>query len=222
MTADLEALEQRITALEARNEELARALADRPRPLARRARPTNGRDWDAYAAVIASLVGLLALAVSGYTAYVQREQLRAQVWPKLALGNSNVMLKLYASNQGVGPARVTAVRVTVDGKPMRHWDEVKRAFGYGEDAEIFFSSLNGRVIAGDKDLEIAYPRPDDASRAMFRDLLEAEKHSFNITVCYCSVQNDCWVTHYGSDRPERERKLPPDECPIAESEQFRN
>jgi hypothetical protein len=70
------------------------------------------RDWDALAAVIASLVGLLALGISAYTAYVQREQLRAQVWPKLSLGQSNMLHKLYAGNQGVGPARVTAVRST--------------------------------------------------------------------------------------------------------------
>jgi hypothetical protein len=38
------------------------------------------RDWDAFAAVIASFIGFLALAVSAYTAYVQRQQLRAQVW----------------------------------------------------------------------------------------------------------------------------------------------
>ena len=33
-------------------------------------RPPNRRDWDAVAAVIAAFVGLLALCVSGYTAYL--------------------------------------------------------------------------------------------------------------------------------------------------------
>ena len=41
------------------------------------------RDWDGLAAVIAAFVGLLALLVSGYTAYLQRQQVRAQVWPYL-------------------------------------------------------------------------------------------------------------------------------------------
>ena len=33
---------------------------------------TRARHWDALAAVIAALIGVLALFVSGYTAYLQR------------------------------------------------------------------------------------------------------------------------------------------------------
>ena len=38
-----------------------------------------------YDAVIATLVGLCALCVSGYTAYMQRQQVRAAVWPILGI-----------------------------------------------------------------------------------------------------------------------------------------
>ena len=34
-----------------------------------------------YDAIIATFVGFLALCVSGYTAYMQRQQVRAAVWP---------------------------------------------------------------------------------------------------------------------------------------------
>jgi hypothetical protein len=33
--------------------------------------------------VIAAGIGLLALLVAGYTAYLQRQQVRAQVWPRV-------------------------------------------------------------------------------------------------------------------------------------------
>jgi len=33
--------------------------------------------------VIATIVGFLALCVSGYTAYMQRQQVRAATWPIL-------------------------------------------------------------------------------------------------------------------------------------------
>ena len=36
-----------------------------------------------YGAIIATLVGFCALCVSGYTAYMQRQQVRAAVWPIL-------------------------------------------------------------------------------------------------------------------------------------------
>src|SRR5207249_10979872 len=41
-----------------------------------------------YDAVIATLVGFLALCVSGYTAYMQRQQVRAAVWPILEFYSS--------------------------------------------------------------------------------------------------------------------------------------
>jgi hypothetical protein len=219
-TTERDELEVRVEALEAKNEELASSLA-RLSPRGRR--PSSERNWDAYAAVIASFVGLLALVVSGYTALLQRQQLQATVWPKLSLANSNILLKLYLSNEGLGPALIKAVRVTVDNKPMRTWDDVVRAFGYGERASIAFSSISGRVIPADKDLEIALPRNEE-SRPMFRELLDGRSHAFSITVCYCSVMKECYVERYGansdSDEPgseEDERK-----CPVKESEQFGN
>jgi hypothetical protein len=178
------------------------------------------RDWDALAAVIASLVGLLALGISAYTAYVQREQLRAQVWPKLSLGQSNMLHKLYAGNQGVGPARVTAVRVMVDGNPMREWKDVSAAYEYDSNASIIYASLNNRVLPPDKDLEIAAPQTgNETSRALMREITNGEKHRLHITVCYCSVLDDCWVARFGS-RPESERDLPDDECPVTEEQRF--
>src|SRR5262245_29368999 len=42
-----------------------------------------------YEAVIATLIGLLAVCVSAYTAYMQRQQVRAAVWPILEFDSSN-------------------------------------------------------------------------------------------------------------------------------------
>jgi hypothetical protein len=42
-----------------------------------------------YDAIIATLVGVCALCVSGYTAYMQRPQVRAAVWPILEFDSSN-------------------------------------------------------------------------------------------------------------------------------------
>jgi hypothetical protein len=217
---DADELEARLTALEARNEALERALAGATERRATRRR-AGGRDWDAYAAVIASLVGLLALAVSGYTAYVQRVQLRAEVWPRLSLGNSNILLKLYLSNDGVGTARITATRVTVDGKPMKNWYGVVAAFGHDPDrAGVQFSSIAERVLPPERQIEFANPRPDEPSRAFFRDLVDG-KRDFKIAICYCSILDDCWVARYGGT-PAPERDLPEGQCPIAEQDRFRN
>ena len=73
-----------------------------------------------YGAVVATLVGVCALFVSGYTAYVQRQQVRAAVWPILEFESSNTPdIHFTLSNKGVGPAIIRHVTVTVDGKPVK-------------------------------------------------------------------------------------------------------
>ena len=69
-----------------------------------------------YDAVIATFVGFLALCVSGYTAYVQRQQVRATVWPILEFDSSNSPdIHFTLANKGVGPAIIRDVIVRVDG-----------------------------------------------------------------------------------------------------------
>ena len=220
LPTEADELETRVAALEKKNEDLERALAEEALSARKRWRRSGGRDWDAYAAVIASFVGLLALAVSGYTAHLQRQQLRAEVWPRLSLGNSNLDPKLLLSNDGLGPARITAVRVTVDGKPMRLWQDVVEAFGYDRKiAGVIFSSIGSRVVPPDRMLlEFAVPRPDEPSRAFFKELLEGERE-FRIAVCYCSVLDECTVARYGGT-PRHEQTLPDEHCPIAEADRF--
>jgi hypothetical protein len=209
-----EDLEERVARLELQTRLLEERLVKRRRP---------GRDWDGYSAVIASLVGLLALLVAGYTAFLQRKQLRAEVWPRLSVDNSNIKLRLYASNRGTGPAQVTAMRVLVDGKPMKNWWQVARAFTRDEEAGIIFSFLNGRVLPPNTELEIAMPRDNDPSRLMFRALLAGDEHKLGITVCYCSVLDECWVERYGAEPPAAEKDLPDDQCPIiSEKDRFNN
>src|SRR5205809_7894083 len=77
-----------------------------------------------YDANIATLVGLCALCVSGYTAYVQRQQVRAAVWPILEFDSSNTPdIHFTLANKGVGPAIIRHVIVMVDGQPVRNWRE---------------------------------------------------------------------------------------------------
>lgn len=42
-----------------------------------------------YEAFVATFIALLAVCVAGYTAYMQRQQVRAAVWPILEFDSSN-------------------------------------------------------------------------------------------------------------------------------------
>jgi hypothetical protein len=218
MSTSPEALdvEARIARLEQHDQRLTQLLE----LLAQRhaAPAKTGRDWDAYAAVIASFIGLLALAVAGYTAHVQRQQLRAQVWPRLQLTYSNVHFRLWADNAGTGPARITAMRVAVDGTPVQTWDDVEKAIGANDKGRLIRSSFSRAVLPAGKEHTLIVADDDDNSRRRFRQLLPRGKHAITIVVCYCSVLDDCWTAAFGY--PFLNNSGGSSECPIADSERF--
>ena len=203
-TTEPSELQERVARLEA---ELA-AARRRPR-----------RDWDAYAAALASLIGLLALVVGGYTAHLQRQQIRAAVWPRLAFPSSNLTRKLLAVNHGVGPARVTAIRVQVGGKTVRTWGEVIQAFGHA-DRGYNYSTFDGRVLPAGAEAELFTAHDNPESHRMFDDFL-ANRRGFGMLVCYCSVLDECWLAGRGALSGPVDGDRPIDRCPIARDERFR-
>ncbi len=211
-------IDERIARLEQQDQRLTRALellAQREGAPAVK----TGRDWDAYAAVIASFIGLLALGVSGYTAYVQRQQLRAQVWPHLELWYSDVNLSFSAINQGTGPARVIAMRVTVNGTPVRTWSDLRKGAGFTREAGLIIVDLRHAVLVPGKDFPIFQPGDGEQSRAKFMELLPGGKHPLSMTFCYCSVLDDCWATTLDV-ADEHSEGRPADTCPIPAAERI--
>src|ERR1043165_7033003 len=87
-----------------------------------------------YETIIVTFIGISALFVSAYTAYVQRQQVRAAVWPILEFSTSNdPTIRFTVANKGVGPAIVRQVIVTVDGQPVRTWNEaLQKLIGPGQ------------------------------------------------------------------------------------------
>ncbi|MBS0382723.1 MAG: hypothetical protein JSR56_09830 [Proteobacteria bacterium] len=106
----------------------------------------RGIRWDALAAIIAALIGLLALCVSGYTAYIERQQVRAQVWPHLDIGASTFPPSIVVKNQGVGPAIVRSVEVLVNGKPQPDWAHVFATVGMRGDIDTQGPPMGGYVL----------------------------------------------------------------------------
>ncbi|MGH8172360.1 MAG: hypothetical protein ACREPX_04390 [Rhodanobacteraceae bacterium] len=156
------------------------------------------RSWDAWAAIVASLIGLLALGVSGYTAYVQRQQVRAQVWPWLVAGNEDNDHSVAVYNKGVGPAIVRSVQIFVDGRPQTDWDTVLDALGIGRPHEYEQATINPNVLSpGEHVTMIRFS--DDAVWKTFR---KTAVERMAMDICFCSTLDECWMY---SDRPGREQ-----------------
>jgi hypothetical protein len=152
--------------------------------------------WDALAAIIASLVGFLALLVAAYTAYVehyiaeiQTKQVQAQVWPWLVAGNNDNERSIEVLNKGVGPAIVRSAQVFVDGKPQPDWEHVLKALGTVPH-QYSQSTLNPNVLTpGEKVPAIQFADEDDYKR--FRTA--AVTHLTLMNICYCSTLGECWM-----------------------------
>jgi hypothetical protein len=155
--------------------------APEPRPGPRQRREGPG-------VVIASLIGLLALLVSAYTAYIQRQQVRAEVWPYLFIAYQDLDHRLSVFNKGMGPALVHGVRLAVDGRPQRDWEHALRALGV-EAGDFGHSTFSGAVLAPGETLPVII-LPDGETYLRFRKAMDAHG---SLDYCYCSTLDECWI-----------------------------
>lgn len=179
--------------------------------------------WDAAAAIIASLVGLLALCVSGYTAYIQREQVRAQVWPNLIAGNDDNDQSVVIYSKGVGPAIVQSAQIWVAGRPQSDWKHVLNALGLGHAGTYSESTINPDVVSPGENVRIIKFDDRDAYQR-FRAAAVA-KH-MTIAICYCSTLGECWRyrdEHLVGYKEGQLQVKPVGQCPkLLASEVFNN
>jgi hypothetical protein len=150
---------------------------------------------------LALAVSIFALAIGAWQTRLMQTQARASVWPHLSIGytyNSNTDengFLWHVDNNGVGPARIESVTLTLDGKPMKNWREVLAALGFQREMRTSTTSLRGEVIPPSLNRETAI----EAIRVNERDAASVYKAAvprFRMEICYCSVYDDCWIAHW--------------------------
>ena len=161
-----------------------------------------------YEAGLATLIALLAVAVSAYTAYVQRQQVRAQVWPILEYGTDNEPeLRLWLANKGVGPALIRHVVITVDGNPAADWTTaVRNLFGKRVDRHGIYSysqeMIGGRVLSAGEHLAMFTPHFGPSQQDL-RAAFDQDRFRIGVEICYCSTLGDCWTLVSPAREPGR-------------------
>ena len=160
-----------------------------------------------YDVVIATVVGFLALCVSGYTAYMQRQQVRAAVWPILEFDSGNGPVRFTLANKGVGPAMIRNVVMKVDNQPVRNWNEALDKIlgpGYhpGEEADMgshVFSAGESRNVFtphDDSNNPIGFDRSNPLWVKWNHDRLRV-----TVEICYSSTLGECWTLRAGGTTP---------------------
>ena len=156
-----------------------------------------------YEAFVATFIALLAVSVAGYTAYMQRQQVRAAVWPILEFDSSNgPNIHFTVSNKGVGPAIIKHVSMKVDGQPVKNWNEVLgRLLGPGQH-KFSESDISGHVFAAGESMDVFTPRDPDYNVLTDRlnplwIQLNKDRGRVTTEICYCSTLGECWILRAG-------------------------
>ena len=155
-----------------------------------------------YDAIIATLVGLCALCVSGYTAYMQRQQVRAAVWPILEFYSSNAPdINFTLANKGVGPAIIRNVVVKVNDQPVKNWRAaMNELLGPGE-YHGSETDMSGRVLAANESMIVFAPfdsmgKPFTSGRSDPEwDKMNKARERVRVEICYRSALGECWTLH---------------------------
>lgn len=164
------------------------------------ARSANRAAW------FAAITSLIAILIGVYSAYLQRQQTRAQFWPHLEWGFSEIpQPRLYLINNGVGPALLSGIRISVAGKEMRRWSEVLAA--RGADPALInysYSSIGGsRTIMAGESIDVFTPASGladpDANHQQRQALLNLLRDpEVSLSYCYCSVFGECQTVLQGA------------------------
>jgi hypothetical protein len=179
-----------------------------------------------YDAIIATLVGVCALCVSGYTAYMQRQQVRAAVWPILEFDSSNQPdIHFTLSNKGVGPAIIRHVIVKVDGQPVPNWYEtLQKLLGPGPH-NFSESDMTDHVLSANESMTILTPHDSKGNPLTFdrTDPIWAEMNKDRarvaVEICYSSTLDECWTLRSGGGKPAT-TTAEPHGCPSRSSTTF--
>jgi len=164
---------------------------------------------------LALAVSIFALAIGAWQTRLMQGQARASVWPHLEIGytyNSNVDENAFLwriDNNGVGPARIESVTLTLDDRPMKAWPEVLKALGFDSEMRVSTTSVAGEVIPPSLNRETAI----DTLRINEREPAKAFKAAidrFRMDICYCSVYDDCWIAHWQTPKVDAVSSCPAD------------
>jgi hypothetical protein len=136
-------------------------------------------------------------------------------------------LRLTVQNQGVGPARLAEVVLTVNGKPVPDFNTLvdhccapgllqakgsaAKQYRGIRNGEVVLSSLRDRMIRPGEAVD-AFAWPITEANRPVLDRLQhgLASNAVNIAICYCSVFDECWIRTDQDRRPK-----PVKQCPIA-------
>ena len=154
------------------------------------------REPESFIALAAVVVSISAVAVGLYEASLQRAHDRAEVWPHVEVGTftTSTEATVYIENTGVGPAVISSIVFTVDGKRRKNWDDLVTAWLEKGAPDHFGRStlLDHSLRAGVKVVVLVLPLNFIPS-GFWTPGAASYIGRLGVSVCYRSVFDQHWV-----------------------------
>ena len=162
-------------------------------------KPSRARlRFETVGSITAIIVGVAALYVSWDQARVMRAQQHASVLPAIQIDGFQTRdgdmasIGLRIRNAGVGPAIISSVSLTRLGQPSEDIAPIIELLPEGFDLSWTTMIVRG-VAAGETVEAISFHWPAGALSSEQGAALGAEWTSWDVSVCYCSVFERCWI-----------------------------
>ncbi len=178
--------------------------------------------WQTVLSVTGVFIAIVALYAALTESAAVRQQTAATVWPFVQLliedydTEANAGFTMSLSNAGVGPARMRALRLIIDGEPIRDWEHAVTLLDGKTTAQVARNFVSDRVISPDETVDIISTMDPDLAR---RFQAAVANPNTSVTYCYCSIFDECWLADSQKDIQNPE---PVDECPDFGDAVFRN
>ena len=178
--------------------------------------------WQTVLSVAGVFIAIVALYAALTESAAVRQQTAAAVWPFVQLSIDDYDSKDAAgftmsfTNAGVGPARMHAVRLIIDGGPMRDWAHAVTQLGGKLTDQLSRNFVSNRVLSPDEKVDMISTTDPDLARQFQAAIANPEN---SITYCYCSIFDDCWLADSQRDIQNPESV---EECPDFGDATFQN
>ncbi|HME81000.1 MAG TPA: hypothetical protein VKF82_02875 [Candidatus Eremiobacteraceae bacterium] len=157
--------------------------------------------YDTIIAVSALLISALTSAAVVYQTHVISAQFSATVWPYLsfAVTRDTSHLVVELRNDGIGPALIRSVGITLDGKRVPSLNtivdpivaEATRSHKDHETRSTVSSLETGTVVPANEHVTLVQVEGAQATQ-----LLLAAASRVNMSICYCSLLGRCWTKQF--------------------------
>lgn len=120
-------------------------------------------------------------------------------WPVLTIEYSRTPdgYQLTAQNAGNGPALISSVNWTIDGRTLNTWPAAVAHFG-GVEADLQrWERVSNRVIPPGGIVRMANISQSEAGTKLWESWRTYSSQS-NFSICYCSALNESWVGQWAS------------------------